>query len=180
MSDMVAELIEEAALESTAAKFAADVPAVAAAGGELSRQTRQEHDALLRVMHRLEAALASPATGREHHWNRRVLARLRELRHALSRHTASAEAADGLLANIDPTRPTLARHVEQLRRQHPLLLTETCALLGRVRDATIRECYNCHEVRRQAATLLGAIRHHQALEADLIFESFYTDIGTGD
>lgn len=188
MNQTAVELVEETALESCPVHGPHGPPsgaltgvgAPSAAGGTLSRQTRQEHDALLRVMHRLEAALAGAAAGRERLWNRRVLARLRELRRALSRHTSSADAADGLLGNIDMTRATLARHVEQLRGQHRLLLTQACALLNHVRDATIQERYNCQAVREQAAAMLSALRHHQALEADLIFESFYTDIGTGD
>jgi hypothetical protein len=36
------------------------------------------------------------------------------------------------------------------------------------------------DIRQRAAWLMSALRHHQAVETDLIFESLSTDIGVGD
>jgi hypothetical protein len=153
----------------------------------LSQETRGEHDALLLAMHRLEAALAAAAPGREQAWNARVLKDLGGVQECLARHVASAEAPDGLLAEIDLTRPTLLRRVDQLRREHADLLQQAGALQRRVEEfwcvewtAGVDGRPETAAIRQQAARLLGALRDHQAHEADLIFETFYTDIGAGD
>ncbi len=146
----------------------------------LAQQTRGEHDALLIAMHRLEAALAAAAPGREQAWNARVGQDLRGVQECLARHVASAEAADGLLAEIDLSRPTLARRAERLRREHAELLRQADALQSRIEHHGPDECPDFADIRQRAAWLLGALRHHQGQEADLIFETFYTDIGAGD
>jgi hypothetical protein len=160
----------------------------------LSEGTRSEHDALLIAMHRLEAALAAAAPGREQAWNARVQGDLRLVQEALARHVASADGPGGLLAAIDLTRPAIVRRVERLRREHADLLQQANDLQRRVErlssaEWTAYEAYLADEVlddpdaadiRRQAVQLLNALRSHQAHEADLIFETFYTDIGAGD
>ena len=155
---------------------------------KLSRETRGEHDALLVAMHRLEATLAAAAPGREQEWGARVQGDLRLVREALARHAASAESPDGLLAELDLTRPAVVRRVERLRREHADLLQQASDLLrrverlGRVEQATegAGERPDAADIRQQAAQLLNALRSHQAQEVDLIFETFYTDIGAGD
>ncbi len=147
----------------------------------LSRGTREEHDALLIAIHRLEAALAAAAPGREQEWGARVRDDLRLVQEALERHITSAESFDGLFAEIDLT-PHLTRRVAQLRKNHVKLLQQVSNLQEEL------ERFWCVEwttpdfgaVRKQAADLLRALRTHQAQEADLIFETFYTDIGAGD
>ncbi len=153
----------------------------------LARQTRGEHDALLVAMHRLEAALAAAAPGREPAWNARVLKDLRGVQECLARHVASAEAPDGLFAEVDLSHPTLARRVDRLRREHADLLQQAGALERRVEEfwcvewaPEAEERPDTADIRRRAARLLAALRDHQAHEADLIFETFYTDIGAGD
>lgn len=153
----------------------------------LSQETRGEHDALLVAMHRLEAALAAAAPGREQAWNARVLKDLAGVQECLARHVTSAEAPDGLLAEIDLTCPTLARRVEQLRREHADLMQQAGALQRRVEECWCVEWApgvdgrpETADVREQAARLLSALRDHQAHEADLIFETFFTDIGASD
>jgi hypothetical protein len=153
----------------------------------LARQTRGEHDALLVAMHRLEAALAAAAPGRESAWNARVLKDLGGVQECLARHVASAEAPDGLLAEIDLSHPTLARRVDRLRHEHADLLQQAGALARRVEEfwcvewATgTEERPDTADIRQRAARLLAALRDHQAHEADLILETFCTDIGAGD
>src|SRR5262245_61907049 len=94
-----------------------------------AQQTRAEHDALLEAMHRLEAALAAAAPGREREWNSRAFAALRTVHKALETHIASAEGPQGLFAELDLTRPALVRRVERLRHDHFDLLQRAEGLL---------------------------------------------------
>jgi hemerythrin-like domain-containing protein len=147
---------------------------------EIARQTRSEHDALVDAMQELEAALASAAPGRERAWNQRVIEKLRNVTKRLEEHVRSANGPDGLLAEIDTTRPTLLHRVERLRREHTDLLQQARALQRQVEPHGEGEKPNFHDIRQRASWLLGALRHHQASETDLIFESWFTDIGAGD
>jgi len=146
----------------------------------LARQTRAEHDTLLGAIHRLEAALASAAPGREQTWNDRVASDLASVQKSLEEHVTSAESVDGLFSEIDLTRPTLIRTVERLRGEHVDLLQQTEALRSQLAHRGTGEPARFSDVRQQAARLLEALRHHQAREVDVIFESFFTDIGAGD
>jgi hemerythrin-like domain-containing protein len=145
-----------------------------------ARQTRAEHDALLDAMHGLEAALASPAPGREKEWTRRVLHHLHAVADVLARHVASAEARDGLLVTIDQTRPSLVHRVARLRNEHGDLKQRVWALQIYIEHHGEEEVPSFSEIRHLAAWLLNALRHHLAVEADLIFESLGTDIGVSD
>jgi hemerythrin-like domain-containing protein len=147
---------------------------------EVARQTRGEHDALLDAIQELEAALASAAPGRERAWNQRVIEKLRAVADRLAEHVRSADGPDGLLAEIDATRPTLLHRVERLRREHADLLQQARALQRQVEHHGNGEEPNFRDIRQRANWLLNALRHHQAVETDLIFESWFTDIGAGD
>lgn len=159
---------------------AAGPQALTARQAEVAHQTRQRHDALLEAMHRLEAALASAAPGREKTWNERVARRLTALVERLREHVEAADAPDGLLAVIDATRPTLLHRVDRLRQQHADLLQQARSLQEQVLHHGDGEVPDFRDIRQRAMWLLNALRHHQAQETDLIFESFYTDIGVGD
>jgi hypothetical protein len=143
---------------------------------DLARQTRQEHDALVAAKQRLEAALTAAAPGRESAWTTRVRRELEGVQAALAQHVASAESSQGLLVQVEVCRPTLARQLEHLRRQHADLLRQLAALLRQAAGPTV----DVSALRQQAGQFLHALRQHQAAETDLIFESFYTDIGAGD
>jgi hemerythrin-like domain-containing protein len=199
---VLADAVDEAALESfpasdppawgpltaigppasaPGAEAAEAVPLIPSSGQQgLARTTRQEHDALLAAMHRLEAALAAAAPGREQAWTVRARGELRGVQEALSQHIASAEGPGGLYEEIDTTRPTLARRIERLRQEHAELLRQARALREQMEGYGPDELPRYQGIREQAAGLLNALRQHQAAEADLIFESFYTDIGAGD
>ncbi|HXG12053.1 MAG TPA: hemerythrin domain-containing protein [Gemmataceae bacterium] len=196
-----ADVVDEAALESFPASdspgwvpLTAIGPPAPAGGADtggslpspssrqrrLARLTRQEHDALLAAMHRLEAALAAAAPGREQAWIARVRDDFGAVHEALAQHVASAEGPGGLYEEIDTTRPTLTRRVDRLRQEHAALLRQAGALREQIASDSLGEPPRYPVIRQRAAELLNALRHHQAAEADVIFESFYTDIGAGD
>jgi hemerythrin-like domain-containing protein len=149
-------------------------------GEALAQQTRREHDALLDAIHQLEAALASAAPGREQNWRHHVDETLEVVADLLSQHVSAADAPDGLLAEMDTLRPTLLHRVRRLRQEHGDLLQHTEALRHHVAYFGDEETPNFQDIRRRATWLLNALRHHQAAETDLIFETFWTDIGTVD
>ena len=151
-----------------------------ARGEALAQQTHREHSVLLEAMHTLEAALAEAAPRRELAWNTRVIETLQTVEELLIDHVSSAEGPHGVLAEIDILRPTLMRRVERLRQEHAELLQQTKALRQHVAHYGDEETPNFQEIRQRATRLLNALRHHQAAETDLIFESLWTDLGASE
>jgi hypothetical protein len=145
---------------------------------ESSARTRREHSELLAAMHRLEAALASPAPTREMQWKSRAAQDLEEVRAILEAHVLSAEGLGGLFAELEMASPHVAHRVAELRKEHSAFLE---ALVRLERGFSGEDATPGHELlRREAATFLSALRQHHAQEVDLIFESFWRDIGVGD
>jgi hypothetical protein len=144
----------------------------------LSTRTRAEHDALVVAMHRLDASLACAAPGRERQWARRVSDDFDRVREALARHVASTEGSSGLFAEVERGRPTMASRLGELKRQHAELLAAAEALAGAAREGDPLPDFRA--IRRQAADLLFAVRHHHGEEVDLVYEAFWTDLGAGD
>jgi hypothetical protein len=147
---------------------------------KLLQQARAEHDALLDAVHRLEAALASAAPGREWDWNQQVIEKLATVVDLLDEHGRSAEAEDGLLAMIGSAQPRLLHRVERLRREHVNFVDQARALKGQLEHHGPDELPNFPNIRQRATWLLNAPRHHRAAATDLIFEAFSSDIGVGD
>jgi hypothetical protein len=143
-----------------------------------SRNTQVEFGDLLQAMHRLEAALGSPAPFREQQWATRAGRELEEVRHALEAHILSAEAAGGLFDELNLATPRVAERVDSLRREHGELM-ERLSRLERGLEPSPQPA-DFSSLRREADALLTALRRHHALEVDLIFECFWTDIGVGD
>lgn len=143
----------------------------------VSEKTKAEFDALVLAMQRLEAALARAAPGREEAWSQKVRADLQSVYDLLVEHVRSAEAPDGLLQEIDLTRPSNDRKAKHLQDEHRRLLSDCEALLETLNSSARTDF---RSIRHRAAELLTALRRHQAAETDLIFESFYTDIGVCD
>jgi hypothetical protein len=146
--------------------------------GGLSQRTRAEHDALLAAMHQLEAALASPAPGREREWASRVAREIMPVYVALRAHAESAECPEGLFAELEFVQPAVAARIAELRQDHRRLLSLCADLCQAVSNGGKMPDFAA--VRGQAAELLAALRRHHAFEVDLIFEAFWTDIGVGD
>jgi hypothetical protein len=131
-------------------------------------------------MHQLEAALACAAAGREGPWNEQVRVRLRAVTEAIAAHVNSAESRDGLLAEIESYDPNLQIRTNMLRHEHDELLQQAQALQQLVDCRNKQEAHTFQDIRNVSMRLLNALRNHQADEADLVFEAFFTDLGGGD
>lgn len=146
----------------------------------LQPQVCLPHDALTDAVRRLEAALASPAPGREEIWRRRVSAELTGFQEALAAHIASTESPSGLFGDVESLEPAFHHRIGRLHREHADLTAQSESLATHLAPHAVGEEFNFHDLRQRAGWLLTAFRHHQALEADLVFELYDLDIGAGD
>jgi hypothetical protein len=142
----------------------------------VSRWTREEHDELQTAMERLEEALPDVTAGSAREWAQRADVELAAVDDALRCHVCSSEGPDGLFAEIDQARPTLARRVEKLRDDHCRLLVQSGGLRSMVRAHAV----SASEMRRLVNQFLEALREHQKDEMAAVFESFNLDLGAGD
>ena len=143
---------------------------------EAAAKTARDHEEILSTVHRLEAALASPAPGRETAWKHRAGAALVGVLDSLNVHRESAENEGGVIAEAEALLgrpPALAA----ARSQHVGLLEDARELLADLEERRDDPKLTCEAVRERAWRLASALRNHQALEADLILEAFDLDIG---
>lgn len=121
---------------------------------ETASRTRCEHSELLAAMHRLEAALASPAPTREVQWKSRAAQDLKAVRTILEAHILSSEGAGGLFAELELASPHVVPRIAALRKDHSAFL-ETLVRLER--GFSQEDVASGHELlRREAATFLNA------------------------
>jgi hypothetical protein len=142
----------------------------------------------------LEQALAAAVPGREREWASAVGEALSRVESALRQHQAAARAPDGLFAEVDEARPTLARQADRLRIDHDSLLNQARVLREEVRRAA--EAFQpvpnrtapragagvvqFGAIRQQGEALLARLQGNKDAETKLILESINTDIGAGD
>jgi hypothetical protein len=165
------------------------------------RDGRVVEEPLPSALECLTGALAASVPGREGDWAAEVSGALSGLALALGQHTATAEGADGRLAQIDLTRPTLVRRVSVLRREHFEFFEQVREL--RTQIESVAEAFRLvaqpigeagalpapaepalvpdfGALRQQVEQLVAALQHHHEEEIDLALESVATDIGVGD
>jgi DNA repair ATPase RecN len=133
---------------------------------------RTDQDRTLEAVHDLEAALASAAPGREHHWRRGVSTALAVLDEAMSEEERNAHQPDSLLSDIARTQPRLRNRVRGLRAQYRQLRA-TVASLNHDLAVSDEASHDFGDTRQRLAWLLTALRHHHARESDLIYEAYF-------
>ena len=143
---------------------------------EAAAKAARDHEKILGAVHRLEAALALPAPGRETAWKQRAGAALVDVIDSLNVHRRSAEREGGVIAEAEALLgrpPALA----EARSQHVRLVKDAGELLADLEEQRDDPKLTCEAVRERGWRLASALRDHQALEADLILEAFDLDIG---
>jgi hypothetical protein len=157
-------------------------------------QPRRKDDALGLSLDSLRQALAADVPGREREWAAAVGDALARVEAALRQHRAAAKAPDGVLAEVDQTRPTLARQADELRSDHDDFLTQVLALREEVGHAAeafqpaasrsgqpgAAGVVDFGATRQRAEQLLAGLQANQEAEAKLVLESINTDLGAGD
>jgi hypothetical protein len=146
----------------------------------VTTQTQLEHGGLLGAMHDLEKELATAAPGRERDWVNKVLVDLRRLRDSFRVHVESAGQEDGLFAEMAISVPRSIPRMERLQQRQEGLLHQMKSLISQIDNHGKCDIPDFSDIRRRAAAVLDEVRAIQALENDLIFECFQTDLGVGD
>ena len=150
-------------------------------GGQehISERTSREYETMVRAVHAMEEALASPAPGRERAWKQRARRELAAVVGYLQEHCESAESRDGLLTQVELT---LGRSYEvtEARTEHERLVRDAVSLLAALEEFPDEAALSYQEVRSRAFDFAAALRRHQAREADLLMLAFARDTGVGD
>jgi hypothetical protein len=143
--------------------------ALAAARAQRSRF----HEAILGLEH----AAAAPAHGREQAWAATVCDALTQVREALAQHMAVTEGPGCLYEEIREMAPGFDRRLEDLARDHDVLVDELEAASAVFRDDLN---HSGVEAARDAVTgLLVRLFDHRQRGVDLVYEAYTTDIGVG-
>jgi Hemerythrin HHE cation binding domain len=159
------------------------------------------NDVLVLSVDRLGETLASDIPGHEREWAEQAGRALARVEVAVRQHAASVEAPDGMYAQMDLTRPTLARQVSELRQEHRDFVEQASGLQNEVARAAklfqsrtqpvaavsplpepagVPGIPDFGVLRQRAERFIGALHHHLEVEDELIVESVTTEIGVGD
>lgn len=146
---------------------------------------RTQHVRLVFAIHRLEACLGQAAPGRELKWQQEVNSALDLLLAAMKESRDCVERDDGLIEEIKLEKPFLLNRIENLRAEFDGLFNQAAALQDQIKvgnddDVSASQQIGFADLRQRMSWLLSALRHHQAKEADLVYEAFNVDIGVGD
>lgn len=146
----------------------------------VTTRTQLEQGGLLGMVHQLEQKLASAAPGRERDWTHEVLFDLRRLRDSFREHVESAGREDGLFAELAHAVPNLLSRMERLQQRQEGLLHQLNSLISQIDNHRKVDVPDFSDIRRRTAAAIDEFRMIQALENDLLFECFGTDLGVGD
>jgi hypothetical protein len=128
----------------------------------------------------LEAATAAPASGRTRDWSARVHDALVEVGGAFERHIAVVEGPDGLFDEVTEAAPRLANALEGLRREHLEIRGRIVTALDAVRHIAGSNDHPVDDGREAVLGVLQELMRHRQHGADVVYEAYAVDIGTGD
>lgn len=148
---------------------------------EALAQARTGREDLHGYLHRLEHAVAKPASGRTAEWAAQVHETLVELGASFERHIEITERPDGLFDEVMRAAPRLSDGVQRLAEEHRQIRGAISRAIDAVRDRT-SVVPGTTEVEGREAVLdvLARLMRHRQRGADLVYETYQVDIGVGD
>lgn len=129
---------------------------------------------LYEAMQQLEAS-AARASGLED-WAQQVEEALANMESSLERHVEEIEAKDGLFAQVIDRAPHLSSAVDSLRQEHEEMLNQCRDAL----DFAASGGSAPTTLRRKILDMLELITIHRQTGAELLFDAYNVDVGTGD
>ena len=146
----------------------------------LFEEGRSERVRILMASHRAEAALTAPAPARESQWKDQVYQSLNLLRASLREASQRGESAGGLIADLKSVGEKYYHRVGRLQQEFDEMIRRCDATIEHLDSQGQEEMIDYADIRQRVTWLLTALKHHQAREADLVFEAYGLDIGIGD
>lgn len=153
-----------------------------------------QEDPLACAANRLRETLAGQIPGHERQWAQRVERALVFVEAAMRKHLAVLQDPNGFLAEVDVTRPTLARQADELLLGDQDIITQLIDLRDEARAAAqafqqtlsnastnaVKGIADLSAIRSKAEHLLNRVHKHGVAEMRLVQESVLTEIGVGD
>ncbi|QEF97455.1 hypothetical protein Mal15_14950 [Stieleria maiorica] len=141
---------------------------------------RSERVRILMATHRAEACLTAPAPGREWDWKDGVYQALSLLRASLGEARQRGESAGGLIAELKVPGGKYYHRVDRLQQEFDEMIRRCEATIEHLRSEGAGESIDHADIRQRVTWLLTSLKHHQAREADLVYEAHGLDLSIGD
>jgi hypothetical protein len=147
---------------------------------EMLEDARSERVRILMATHRAESFLTAPAPGREASWRDHVDHALTLLRASLREASQRGESAGGLIAELKAGRGRYCHRARRLQQEFDEMIRRCDATLEDLQSQGEEESIDFADIRQRITWLITSLKHHQAREADLVFEAYGLDIGIGE
>ena len=90
------------------------------------------------------------------------------------------EEGGKLYSEISRRRPQVAARLEDLKGEHPVMLTEIDKIIDVVNGMRDAELNELGELNARIQLLVARLRRHETAENELIYDVYWNDIGAGD
>lgn len=144
------------------------------------RDARAKRADLHQVIVALEEAIAAPAGRRAEDWSAHVHDALVEVGAAFERHIAAVEGPQGLFEEVTQVAPRLRNALTRLADDHRAIRTAIAEALDAVRLMGGDTARTPDQGRETVLGLLDRLMRHRQHGADVVYDAYAVDIGTGD
>jgi hypothetical protein len=143
-------------------------------------EARAKRADLHEVIVELEKATAAPGRDDGGEWSAGVHDALVDLGGAFERHIAVVEGPGGLFEDVQQAAPRLSNALERLRSDHLEIRTRIVEALDAVRSVAGRPAAPIERGREAVLVVLDRLMRHRQQGADVVYDAYAVDIGTGD
>ena len=137
---------------------------------------RRRRDALYEDIARLEGALTAPL-GDAAAWQERAAKAGRLVVEEIQAHINETEGDEGFLTGVQEEAPRLAAAVTRLLDEHDEMVAMADRFVAQIESPD--EGITLQDVRALGVSLLGLLIRHRQKGADLIYEAYQVDLGSG-